>query len=113
MSFILFAFVALLAIFAPIAQAASVRLTSGPLVACRFAKLRFEDVQAPVTVTITDSVSGTSEEMSLRSGSGVGWFVSIQSPFTVFIDNRCSCWNFPIFTGRACPRFERHYLYQG
>ncbi|KAH8090522.1 hypothetical protein HD553DRAFT_7779 [Filobasidium floriforme] len=77
MSFILFAFVALLAIFAPIAQAASVRLTSGPLVACRFAKLRFEDVQAPVTVTITDSVSGTSEEMSLRSGSGVGWFVEL------------------------------------
>jgi hypothetical protein len=38
--------------------------------------------------------------------------VSIQSLFTVFIDNRCSCWNF-ILTGRACPRFERHYLYQG
>jgi hypothetical protein len=76
MSFILFAFVALLALFAPIAQAASVRLTSGPLVACRFAKLRFEGFQAPITVTITDSVTEATEEMNLMSESAVGWFVS-------------------------------------
>ena len=78
MSFTLLAFVAVLALFAPIVQAASVRLASGPLVACQFAKLRFEDVHAPVTVIITDSVSGTTEEMVLMSESGVGWFVSSQ-----------------------------------
>lgn len=72
LSFTLFAF-AFLAVFA---QAASIRLASGPLVACKFAKLRFEGLQAPVVLTIEDSHVGTVEELRLMSESGVGWFVS-------------------------------------
>ena len=74
-SIVLVTLALVLAVFAPVAKALSIA-ASGPLVACQFIKLQFEDAYAPIHLKIEDGPSGEVEEMTLMNESGAGWFVS-------------------------------------